>query len=141
MSTIRINHYIVNKSGWRSLAGRKSSATISPAQGPFFHISDTGSFGGQLPPLVKRGNSQATGLPPLFAGHLESNALCELEAGSLSSASSSKMVTVVIIALTHRIVTRLHQLMHVKPLDSLWQVLRAQSLLVGNAAFVGGTIE
>lgn len=35
----------------------------------------------------------------------------------------------------------LNQLTHIKPVDSAWQELSARSLLVGNAASVGGTLE
>lgn len=51
------------------------------------------------------------------------------------------MVTVIIMVLPHRIVVRLNQLIDIKPLGNAWQELSAQSLLVGNAAFIGGAVE
>lgn len=45
------------------------------------------------------------------------------------------------MVLPHRIVVRLNQLIDIKPLGNAWQELSAQSLLVGNAAFIGGAVE
>lgn len=45
------------------------------------------------------------------------------------------------MVLPHRIVVRLNQLIDIKPLGNAWQELSAQSLFVGNAAFIGGAVE